>query len=265
MRLLKQVVEIGNGAAVYVPKEYIGKEVIITLPENLEDIKKRILTSLIDYMPNILGVYLYGSYARGEQDKHSDIDVLIIIKEQDERIKQALKDIDVRVVQIDKLRKTIKEYPLFIIPILREAQTLINPSLLEELRKEKIDFTKFKWNFDEIKRTINIIEKFIEIDEKEISASHIYSLIMRIRVCYLIECILKYKNFSNEGVKQFLLKNNLDKEEIEKYIEVYRNIRDNKKLDIIITKEEISKLISILKSYSKKLEDETEKKIGKRN
>src|SRR3989344_2277967 len=234
MKLLKQVVEIGNGAAVYVPKEYIGKKVIITLPENLEDIKKRILTSLIDYMPNIIGVYLYGSYAREEQDKHSDIDILVITQEQDERINQALKDIDARVVQIDKLKKTIKEYPLFIIPILREAQTLLNPSLLEELKDEKIDFSKFKWNFDEIQRTISIIKKFIEIDEEDISASHIYSLIMRMRVCYLIECILKDKNFSNEGVKQFLLKNDLDKEEIAKYIEIYRNVRDNKKVNINI-------------------------------
>src|SRR3989344_696043 len=102
MRLLKQVVEIGNGAAVYVPKEYIGKEVVITLPENLEDIKKRILTSLIDYMPNILGVYLYGSYAREEQEKNSDIDILIITKDKDEQIKNILKDIDVRVVQLNK-------------------------------------------------------------------------------------------------------------------------------------------------------------------
>lgn len=260
MKLLKQVVEIGNGAAVYVPKEYIGKEVVVTLPENLENIKKRILTSLIDYMPNILGVYLYGSYARNEQEMQSDIDVLIIVKEQDERIKEKLKDIDVRIIQIDKLRKTIKEYPLFIIPILREAQTLLNPSLLEELKNEKIDLKKFKWNFDEIKRTIKIIEKFIEIDEEDISPSHIYSLIMRIRVCYLIECIIKNKNFSNAGVKVLLNKEGLNKEDIKKYVEIYREVRDNKAMKDKVSKEEILKLISILKNYSEKLENETKKK-----
>ena len=83
MRLIKKAVEIGNGAAVYVPKEYLGKEIVITLQESVQEIKKRVLTSLIEFMPNILGVYLYGSYARNEQTLDSDIDILVITKEKD--------------------------------------------------------------------------------------------------------------------------------------------------------------------------------------
>lgn len=205
MKIVKQVIEIGNGAAVYVPKEYSGREVIVILPEGINEIKKRILTELIDYMDNILGVYIYGSYARNEQGKHSDIDVIVIIKSKDEGIKNILKDVDVRVITIEDLKKAIKETPLLIMPILKEAKTLINPLLLEELRSQEVDFRKFKWNFDDIKRIIGIIEKFIELDEEDIASSHVYSLVMRIRGCYLIECLLKNKQFSNKNIKSLLI------------------------------------------------------------
>ena len=87
MKILKEVVSIGNGAAVYVPKEYSGREVLITLPEGIDEIKNRILRSLIEWMPNIIGVYLFGSYARKEEDMLSDIDILVVTQEKNEQIK----------------------------------------------------------------------------------------------------------------------------------------------------------------------------------
>ena len=167
MRIIKQVVEIGNGAAVYVPREYSGREVIVILPEGINELKKRILTSLIDYMDNILGVYLYGSYARGEQGKNSDVDILVITHEKDEDIKNILKEFDARIVSIEEIKKAINETPLLIMPILLEAKPLINPLLLEELKSHKINFKKFKWHFDDIRRTIGIIEEFINVLNSE--------------------------------------------------------------------------------------------------
>lgn len=263
MKIIKKAVEIGNGAAVYVPREYNGREVVVILPENTEDIKRRILTSLIDYMPNILGVYVYGSYARGEQTEDSDIDILIITKNKDESIKKIMKDIDAIVLSYDELNRAIKNMPVFIAPILKEAKVLLNPLLLEELQKIKIDFKKFKWNFDDIKRIVKIIKTFIEIDEEDISASHIYSLIIRIRACYIIECLLKGKDFSNKDVKDLLLKYKLKKEDIDKFFEIYRKIRNDEPAKISIKKEEILPLINILEEYSKKLENETKEKIRK--
>ena len=117
MKIIKQAVEIGNGAAVYVPKEYKGKNVTIILPDGIYDIKKRILSELIDYMDNILGVYLYGSYARGEHTKESDIDILIIVKDKDENIKKILKNefsLDARIATLDSIKKSLKDIPLLI-------------------------------------------------------------------------------------------------------------------------------------------------------
>lgn len=265
MRLMKKAVEIGNGAAVYVPKEYSGKNIIVILPEGIEEIKNRVLNRLIEFMPNILGVYLFGSYARGEQVDESDIDILVITKEKDDNIKKSLNDIDLRVVPIDTIKKTIKNFPLLIVPIIRESNVLLNPILLEELNNISINFKRFKWNFEDINRIIKIIKKFVELDDKNISSSHIYSLIMRIRVCFLIECLLKNKKFSNSSVNNLLESYKLNQQEINNFFRIYRAVRDNKEYNVKVNKEEIIKLIEILEDYSTKIEHETKKKTEKRN
>ncbi len=262
MKLIKKAVEIGNGAAVYIPKEYIGKDIVVLLPEGIKEIKNRVLSSLIEFMPNILGVYLYGSYARNEEKSGSDIDILVITnaKEKNDKIKEILKDIDVRVLTLESIKKSMKEYPGLIMPILKEAETLVNPRLLDELRNSEIDFKKLKWNFDDIKRIISIIEKFIEIDDKNISPLHIYSLVMRVRICYMIECLLKNKIFYNKDIERLLLHYRFKKEGIDKFFYIYSLVKENKEPKIKIEKNEILDLIKFLKEYSKKLENETKKK-----
>ncbi|MEK6871545.1 MAG: nucleotidyltransferase domain-containing protein [Nanoarchaeota archaeon] len=265
MRIIKKAIEIGNGAAVYIPKEYSGKEIVILLPDGIKEIKNEILQKLIPYMNNIVGVYLYGSYARDEQTLDSDTDVLVITKDKDDDIKKDLQDIDVRVISLENVKKSIKEYPLLIIPILKEAIVLLNPILLEELQTNKIDFRKLKWSFDDIKRIIKIIEEFIKIDENNIAPSHVYSLLMRIRGCYVMECLLKNKKYSNQGVKKRLEEYGLEGRLISTFFEIYRKIREEEQVKIKVNKEEITRLINILKQYSKKIEHETAKKTRKGN
>lgn len=265
MKLIKKVIGIGNGAAVYVPKEFQGREILVVLPEGINEVRNRILTNLIEFMPNIIGVYIYGSYARNEQEIDSDIDILIITKEKDARIKEALKEMDVRVMILENLKKSIENLPALIMPILKEAKTFLNPQLISDLKNLDINFKKFKWNFDDTKRIIKIIEKFIKIDDEDIASSHIYSLIMRIRVCYMIDSLLNNKLFSNKGVETLLINYGLNKDEIYKFYDIYRKVRDNRDVDSIIKKEEILKLINITKDYLIRIENETKKKIRKRN
>lgn len=265
MKIVRRAVEIGNGAAVYVPKEYKGKQVLIVLPEGIEEIKKRVLTKLIDFMPNILGVYLYGSYARGESTKESDIDVLIIVQEKDEKIKTLFDDIDVRILTLDGIKKSIKNFPVPIVLVLKEAEVFLNPLLLEELKKEKYSLKGLRWHFEEIKGMVKIIEGFIKLDDKNINASHIYSLIMRARVLYMIECLLRNKIFSNEGVKKKLLNYGLNEKVFENYYKIYQKIRNNEVVEEKIDKKEIERLIKIIKNYCIEIENETKKKTRKRD
>lgn len=267
MDIVKRVVGIGNGAAVYVPREYKGKEVIVILPEGIREIRRRVLYRLIDFMPNILGVYLYGSYARNEQGRDSDIDVLIITNEKQgrEEIKKIFDDIDIRVLTLQNIKKAIENFPALILPILKEARAFLNPALLEELKNSKFDVKKFSWNFQDIRRILKIIKGFIEIDEKDIAPSHIYSLIMRVRILCMIESLLKNKIFSNKAVKKVLLDYGLTEKEFGKFYNIYQRIRKDKEVDEKINKEEILELIEIVKRYSKKLENETKKEAGKGN
>ncbi len=48
--------------------------------ENLDQLLKELKAGLSDLYKNQLrGVYLFGSYARGDQDDESDVDILIIL------------------------------------------------------------------------------------------------------------------------------------------------------------------------------------------
>lgn len=265
MKIIKKAIEIGNGAAVYVPKEYSGKQVVIILPEGIAEIKRRIIEKLTPYMENIIGVYLFGSYARGESSLLSDIDVLVITQDETNKLKQLFEDMDIRITTLTKIKKSIDTFPAVTLPILKEAKTIINPALLEELKNSKINYKNFKWNFDDIKRTIKLIETFVEIDEKDIDISHIYSLIMRVRICYMIESLLKNKQFSNTKVRAEMIKRELNSKKYDKYYEVYRRVRDEEEVVGKINKEDIRYFINIIKKYVAELENESKKATEKRH
>ena len=101
--------------------------------------------------------------------------------------------------------------------------------------------------------------------DDEISSSHIYSLLMRIRLCFIIECLLKEKIFSNKGVYNLLKDNKFSSSEINKFFKIYREVRENNESKEKISKEEILKLLNFLKEYSHKIENESKKKTKKRN
>jgi len=265
MKIIKKAIAMGNGAAVYIPREFSGRQIAIILPEGIADIKRRIVERLADHLGNIVGVYLFGSYARDESHLLSDVDVLIITKDEDKSLKPLFGDMDVRVTTLEKIKKSIENLPAITLPLLKEAKTIINPVLLDELKNSKINYKNFKWNFDDIGRTLKIIKTFIEVDEEDISISHIYSLIMRARICYIISCLLKNRQFSNAGLQAEMAKRGLNGKTYEKYYGIYRRVRDGEEIEGRIDKAEIMKLISLIARYVSELKNETQKKIGKRD
>ena len=74
---------------------------------------------------------------------------------------------------------------------------------------------------------------------------------MRIRVCYLIESLLNNKKATNSNFYQLLSDRGLQKEEIEKYIDIYKKVREGEKISIKLKKEDILSLINILNKYLK--------------
>ena len=98
--IVKQVKPFGNGAQILVPKEWIGKEVVVNIKnKTLETIKDEILSS-INNLSNVACIVLIGSYARKENLPESDIDIVVFCTE---KININLNNYHIILVNINKL------------------------------------------------------------------------------------------------------------------------------------------------------------------
>jgi predicted nucleotidyltransferase len=192
-QIVREVTPVGNGAHIFAPKEWMGEKVVI-LRTPKPSLKKRILGILEPHLENILGVYFYGSYARGEQRQDSDIDILII-SNKNFKIKE--KGFEIIVLKKDKIREAIKIAPLLIYSALMEARPLINSELLENLRKN------YKTKARDFKEYIRETKDIIGINEELFSP---YSIVLRLRGIYIIERLLAGKNYSYDAFKKWVFK-----------------------------------------------------------
>src|SRR3989344_2071009 len=86
---IKKTVKSGNSSAVILPRSWLNKEVRVEILEKTEDtILSEVMEIIKNYvsLKNIIGVYLVGSYSREEQDKNSDIDILVITDDSDKPV-----------------------------------------------------------------------------------------------------------------------------------------------------------------------------------
>jgi len=251
-RIIRTVTEIGNGAHIFAPKEWLYDEVVITrVPK--KNPKEELIKLLSPYLNKIIAVFLYGSYARGEQTPKSDMDIFVISTE---KFNIKSKDIEIMVVPEEKLETAKKINPILFYSILQEAKPIINPPYLEKLRKEEIKPAYFNDFLDDTKRLIQINKEMIKLDkmdkDKDSSESTIYSLVLRLRGIFIINLFLKKKIYSNGIFRTFLIKNS--KIDYEKIYNIYRSIRDNKKTEEKVKIEEAESLLTLLIKETQKLE-----------
>ncbi len=232
-QIRKKVARSGNSGAVWIPKNWLGEEVIVTRLETPKlSLEEEIINIVLPYLRGISGIFLYGSYARKEETKDSDIDVLIIVEHKFKA--ENTKKFDIEVIEIKKIKEAVQKNP-FVYAIINEAKPVINSALLDELKQSKKDFKSFiNWFKETTKDSIKSTEELIELDKLEsnylTSYSVIYSLILRLRGVFLISLLLNNKSFSNYLFKKFILKH-ISEHEFNKVCKVYRGIRDNKKIE----------------------------------
>ena len=247
-QLRKRVARSGNSGAVWVPKDWLGEEIIVTRLETKKlSIEEEIIDILIPHLRDISAVFLYGSYARNEENMDSDVDVLVIAKNKFTIIN---KKFDIDVIEEAKTKNAAKN-DVFFYSVLHEARPIFNSILLEELKQIKFDSSKFiKWFKDSTEDSIKSIKELIDLDKLDgdyvISDSTLYSLILRLRGVFLINCIIKRKKFSNRSFKKWITAYIPDYE-LKKMYDVYRSVRDNKKiLRVKIKMTNVEKLLGIL-------------------
>ncbi len=202
MELIKNTIKVGNSAGVLLPKKFLNTQVKIVLqPLNIE---KDILEILLEkkVLCKVLGAYLVGSYARGEQTIKSDIDVLVITEDLNDKIEKGKYDLMLVSKELadEKMKKNI--FPL--LPMLIEAKPIINKKLLIEYVNTPITKRNIKWHIDTTKSAMRVVREYIRIAEEmeeKVSDAASYSLILRLRTIYIIDCLRKKKLWEK---KEFL-------------------------------------------------------------
>ena len=249
----KIVQSFGNGGHVVLPKEYVGKRIrFIIEPKYFEDIKSEVLEILKPYLENILGVYLYGSYARNEQTIDSDIDILVITNTK-LRIVDKINSYSIVSATSMELESTLKNNAVLLLPILKEAKTIINPGLLEKYKEYKFTNKNTKLFIDKSVYVLELDKKGLDLNFE--IGSLVYSLMLRIRGLLMIKLMLDNKLYSRASLFSYLKNNGFPQNKIEELYKIYSKEKNNINVieSEIIAKEDVLKLLSIGKDLLKEV------------
>ncbi len=247
-QIIRKVSLVGNGAHIFVPREWQGEEVIL-IRKPKKSLQERIIELVSPYLESIEGVFLFGSYARGEEREGSDIDLFVI---SNKKINIKAPNIEAVCIEKEKFDKAIKVEPLIIHSMLKEAKPIINSALLDELReKYKPKIRDFKEFFESSKRMIQISKDAIDIDldegEVTFNSAVAYSLILRLRGVFILKCLLSDKKYYSSEFKRWIIRN-VDCIDFDKIYEVYLNVKAKKNSRISIYLSDLSKLSKFLKN-----------------
>ena len=234
---IKKAIKAGNSSAVILPRAWLNKEVRIELikktPETilydvLEILKKHIL------LESIIGVYLVGSYARGEEDENSDIDVLVITNNIDkEMISKGIYNVLIISYQLVNQKLERNLFPIG--QMIKESKPLINGEFIEDL---EIEITKknVKWYLDTTKEKLDLIKEYINDtksrNEKYLRDIIAYSLVLRIRTLEIIKKLIKNKDYSSKQFIKLIKKISKGTNAYERYLAVKNDLKEKNKLTI---------------------------------
>ncbi len=246
----KEVVPFGNGSIVYTPKKWIGRKVAVVLQQQLIDVKGETLEILKPHLDLVEGAFLFGSFAREEHTRESDLDVLVITSKRI-AIKRAGKMDILAKTKEEFLQELKKDKTLFLHQILSEAKPIFNENLLKELkeRQGKPDYNQF---LDDTIGAFKSVQELLQASKKQgleylDSNAIIYSLMLRIRGLLTAQGLAKKQPYSNQKMENRLKAHGFSEKAIKDFGTVYRAERDNKKTSVKIRLDEAEKLFEAAK------------------
>jgi len=228
---IKKTIKAGNSSAVILPRAWLNKEVRVEIakktPEVILSDVINILTKYID-IKYIIGIYLVGSYSREEENKDSDIDILVITDNIDkEMIKEGIYNI--LLVSTELLNQKLERDLFPIGQMIKEAKPLLNSAYLNSI---SITITKdnVKWYIDTTESKLKIIEKIINSakakDKKYLSDLVAYTLVLRIRTLFIIERLIKNENYMKKDFIKLIKVISKGKNAYEMYLSIKNNMED---------------------------------------
>lgn len=231
---IKKAVKAGNSSAVILPRSWLNKEVRVELTrKNPESILSEVLGILNDQIDvsKIIGIYLTGSYARGEEDDESDIDVLVVTHNIDrEAIHKGIYSI--MVISSSLVAQKLKEDIIPIGPMLREAKPLLNSNYLDSINV-KATSENMRWYFKTTEEKLKIIKKAIEESKREYVDDRVaYTLVLRIRTAYIIDQLIKNRPTSSKKFREVIKKVSGGNGAYESYLAIKNNSNKKQKTSI---------------------------------
>ena len=207
MELIKPIVRVGNSAGVLVPKDWLNGEARVTLVKKPQNIRQNTLEILNAYLPHIIGLYLVGSYARGEQTSTSDIDILGITDNINKKIKKG--KYEIILISKDEVESQVKENALPLLSMLKEALPIINKELLEGYKKLILTKYNLKSHIETTLSALKLIREAMNLakekDEK-LSDNIRYSLVLRLREAYIVNCLINNHTPTTFGLLSLIKK-----------------------------------------------------------
>ena len=246
---IKKTVRAGNSSAVILPRAWLDQEVRVELVKKTPEIILYETLKIISTQINtkeIIGIYLVGSYARGEEDRESDIDILIITRSIDkEMISEGIYNI--LIISQELLKWKLENDLLPIGPMLAEAVPLINSSYLDNINVNST-YKNLKWYIDTTKDKIGLIRRALDSTKGKVDNSVIYTIVLRIRTLHTIKKLIKNEKYSKKEFLSLIDKISGSDSAYEAYVLVKNNLDE----DAITTKDESERLYSYL---TKQLKD----------
>jgi predicted nucleotidyltransferase len=238
---IKRAVRAGNSSAVILPRAWLNKEVRVELIKKTNQMIFSDVLGILDErfeLSKIIGIYLVGSYARGEEDSLSDIDILVVTHGIDlEIIHQG--QYNILVISSKLLEQKLKSDLFPIGQMIREAKPLLNFNYIEPI-DVNITTENIKWYLDTTKEKLELVEKIIswakEKKKNNLSDRIAYTLILRIRTLYIINCIRENKKYSKHEFIRELKRIKGIKNAYERYMTIKNDLNDknNSSLEEII-------------------------------
>lgn len=257
--LIRKIVKVGNSAGVVLPREWLNGMARVELVRKPLDIKKDVLEILEPYLEDVVGVYLTGSYARGEETEKSDVDVLVITSNIGKTIEVGKYSIGL--VPKESVEWTLANNAFFVLPRIKEAKALINKELIEKYKKTELSRKNLKGYFDIVKSAMRVNESFIEIAESEkdkLGDGNAYSLILNLRSVYMIDCIIKRKMWNNNELLRLIKKLYGNLEIYEGYLRSKNDLKGKDKIDVEGARKVYEYIIKKLEEHQKWLKAKRE-------
>ncbi|MEI6732110.1 MAG: nucleotidyltransferase domain-containing protein, partial [archaeon] len=200
MEITKKIVKVGNSAGILVPRAWLNGVARVELVEKPISIKQDVIELLGEDLTDVLGIYLVGSYARGDETVESDVDVLVITNHVKKKIISG--KYSILLVTKTDLEDALKNDVLPLLPMIYESKALLNLELLDKYKKIEINHKNLGWHISSTRKMLNMIKEEIEDSAGNALGDAVaYSLILRLRQVYMIDCIINGKKW---GKKEFL-------------------------------------------------------------